>query len=197
MGFTWAASALAALGVRVAVPAMTASMAIAALLVLGARRLQPANAAVPASASSGVDLSNVRRRFNLIVLAEFAAIAAAVNVLSRLGHSRWIPAVVCAAVGLHFLPLARLFGVGLYYATAATLCLTAGATMVLGAIGAPALLCRIIPGFGAALALWATGAWLLVAHNTQSASERPTSRSSTTAEPAGIGLAAGDVDVTS
>ena len=162
MGLAWAASTLGVLSVVVAVPVLTASVGVAVTLIAGAHRLRRTLAAGPALASPSADFGNFRRRFNLIALAEFAAIAAAINGLSWLGYSQWIPAAICGVVGLHFLPLARLFRVGLYYATAAALCLAAGATMVLGAAGAPASLWRLLPGFGAALALWATGARLLV-----------------------------------
>lgn len=162
MGFVWAASALGVLPVPAAVPGLTASLVIAATLLLGARRLRRSAATLPAASPPGHDAGNVRRRFNLVVLAEFVGIAAAINVLSRIGHSEWIAASVCAAVGLHFIPLARLFRVPIYNSTAAALCLAAGATFVLGAAGAPASVWQLVPGFGAALALWVTGARLLV-----------------------------------
>jgi hypothetical protein len=57
--------------------------------------------------------------------------------------------------------MARLFGVRLYYATAASLCLVAASTLLVGATFAAASTWRVLPGLGAALALWATGAKLL------------------------------------
>lgn len=162
MGFTWAASAVGALTAAAAVPVLIASLVTSAVLLIGARRLRRSGSFLPASSSPGADRAKVRRRFNLVVLAEFLAIAVAINVLSRLGHSQWIPAVICAAVGLHFIPLARLFRVRLYDATAAALCLAAVATMALGAAGASESVWHLVPGLGAALALWATGARLLV-----------------------------------
>ena len=71
--------------------------------------------------------------------------------------------MICAVVGLHFVALARLFSLQLYYATAMALCLVAVITMILGATGSPASLWQLVRGFGAALALWATSARLLVA----------------------------------
>ena len=70
--------------------------------------------------------------------------------------------MVCAVVGLHFLPLAGLFGVPLYCVTGAALCLVAIATMTLGAVGAPTSLWQLVPGLGAAVALWTTGIGLLI-----------------------------------
>ena len=161
MGFAWAASAVGVLPVPAAIPGLTTSMVIAAALLVGARRLRSSDSAPRNASLPGESAGPMRRRFNVVVLAEFVGIAAAINVLSRIGHTEWIAASVCAAVGLHFLPLARMFRVRLYHATAAAMCLAAGATFVLGAAGAPASVWRLVPGFGAALTLWVTGARLL------------------------------------
>jgi hypothetical protein len=162
MGLTWAFSATGALGPVAAAAVLVAGLAIVAVLMTGARRLRRQAGAMPDMVSAGVDVTKVRRRFALVLVGEGAAIAAAINVLVRWGHTEWIPAVICAAVGLHFVPLARMFGVPLYYATAAALCLVAATTMALGAAGAPVSLWRLLPGFGAALALWTTGARLRI-----------------------------------
>jgi len=163
MGLAWAGSGLGALSPVVAVPVAVVGVATFAALMTGARSLRRAATAMPASAPPGADTSTGRRRFTLVVAGECAAIAAAVNTFSRSGRSQWIPAVICAVVGLHFIPLARLFRVPLYYATAAALCLVAATTMILGVTGAPASLWQVLPGFGAALALWATSASALFA----------------------------------
>jgi hypothetical protein len=161
MGVTWVGSTLGALDVAVAVPVLVVAVAVCAALMAGARRMRSGATALPASVPSGVDLGKVRSRFALVVAGESAAIAVAINVLVRSGHPQWIPAVICAAVGLHFVPLARLFKIRLYDATAVALCGVAVATMLAGAAGAPVVLWRLLPGFGAALALWATSARLL------------------------------------
>lgn len=163
MGLTWVGSALLTLNSLVAVAVLVASVAIFAVLVTGARRLRRGAMTMPASTPARASLRKVGRSFILVTAGEGAAIAAAGGGLSRSGHSLWIPAVICAVVGLHFVPLARLFSLQLYYATAVALCLVAVTTMILGAAGAPAPLWQLVPGFGAALALWATSAMLLVA----------------------------------
>lgn len=163
MGLTWAASARGVLSSGVAAAVLIAGVAIAGGLMAGARRLRRVDAALPVSGPPRADSGHVRRSFNLVVLGELAAIAAAVTILVRSGHQQWIPAVICGLVGVHFVPLARLFRVRLYYGTAVALCMVAAATLILGATGAPAPLWHLLPGFGAALALWATGAGLLVA----------------------------------
>ncbi|MDQ1378535.1 MAG: hypothetical protein QOE15_2708 [Acidimicrobiaceae bacterium] len=162
MGLAWAASALGPLSPAVAVPVAVAGVAIFAVLMVGARRLRRVSVAMPQSAPAGVDLGRVRRRFTLVVAAECAVIAAAATILAVSGHTQWTPAVICATVGLHFVPLARLFRVSLYYATAVALCLVAVTTMILGAASAPAAIWQLLPGLGAALVLWATSAGLLV-----------------------------------
>ncbi len=162
MGLTWAGSATGDLSVGVAVPVLLAGAGIVAVLMTGARRLGRAAAALPASPPTEADLGRVRRRFHLVFVAECGLIVLAVNILVRSDHAQWIPAVICVIVGLHFVPLARLFAVGLYYATGVALCLVAMATMILGAIGAPEGLWRLLPGIGAAVVLWATSARLLV-----------------------------------
>jgi hypothetical protein len=143
-------------------------------LTAGALRLRQAATKMPPSALSA-DLRGMARRFNLVVDAECVAIIAAADIVARSGHSHWIPAVICGAVGVHFVPLARLFSVRMYYATARGgpgvlqqgrrgalgLSLVAASTMSLGATGAPPSLWQLLPGFGTALVLWATIAHLL------------------------------------
>lgn len=85
----------------------------------------------------------MRRRFNLVALAEFVGIAAALNVLSRRGHPEMDCGSTCAAAGLRFIPLARLVRVRLYTAAAA-LPLTAGTAFVLAASGAPDLVWQLV-----------------------------------------------------
>jgi len=51
----------------------------------------------------------VRARYNVIVGVEFLLIAAGAFILGAAGAATWIPVWVCAVVGLHFLPLARVF----------------------------------------------------------------------------------------
>jgi len=161
MGLVWAASVRGVLRPGAAVAVLLASLAIAGAQMVGARRLRRVAATLRVPGSLGADVGPTRRRFNLVVLGELAAIAAAVSILVNSSHPQWIPAVICALVGLHFVPLARLFRTRMYYGTALALCLVAAATMILGASGAPASLWHSLPGFGAALSLWATGAGLL------------------------------------
>jgi hypothetical protein len=51
----------------------------------------------------------IRLRYNVIVGVEFLLIGVGVGILGHTGSARWIPVWVCAVVGVHFLPLARVF----------------------------------------------------------------------------------------
>ncbi|MFI5694594.1 hypothetical protein ACIA58_22265 [Kribbella sp. NPDC051586] len=99
------------------------------------------------------------RTFGLIIGSEWIALAIISGVLGGTGHPDPIPAVICAGVGLHFIPLARLFGVRAYYATAAVMCLLTVLTFIL-APSNPALW-TVLPGIGAAITLYATCLTLL------------------------------------
>ncbi|MDQ1507561.1 MAG: hypothetical protein QOD57_5288 [Actinomycetota bacterium] len=167
MGLTWVGVARDGLSSVAASLVLVAGVAVCAMLIVGALRLRRAAAAggLAAPTPPGAGREKVQRRFWLVTLGEGAAIAATVSVLGRSGRSEWIPAAICAVVGLHFIPLARLFDVPLYYATAAGLCLVAAITMILGATGAAALW-RPLPGLGAALTLWATSLGLLLTTHT-------------------------------
>lgn len=99
------------------------------------------------------------RHFGLIIAAEWIGLAAVAAVLGATGHTDPIPAVVCAGVGLHFIPLAQLFGVRAYYFTAIGMCLLTVATFALAPSTPP--LWTLLPGLGSALILYATCAVLL------------------------------------
>ncbi len=163
MGMVWAASVVGALGTAVlVVPVLTAGAAIVTVLMMGARRLRRAAAGARVGGTQGISPGRARNRFAQVVAGESVAIAVSINVLVRADRAEWVPAVVCVVVGVHFLPLARLFRVRLYYLTAAALLLVAATTALLGAAGVPAAVWRLLPGLGAAAVLWATSAGLLV-----------------------------------
>ncbi len=95
------------------------------------------------------------RVFRLVNIGQTVAIVAAVFALGRLDLWDYIPLAVCLVVGLHFLPLARSFAQPQYWWTGGLLTFLALACALLPAGGADA---RLLLGFGAALALWATAA---------------------------------------
>jgi hypothetical protein len=96
--------------------------------------------------------------FGIIFGAECGLIALCAALLARAGLSIWIPVAVAIIVGLHFIPLARVFEVPLYYWT--------GALCVVGVLGCSLirdagtrLLCA---GLAMAAVLWLTAATLLL-----------------------------------
>jgi hypothetical protein len=127
---------------------IVATLGSATLAALAWRRWRRSTAV---AAPSG---SDVRRRFRRIVTVEGVVLIAAAIALNRTGHQHQVAAVVCAGVGLHFLPLARLFHAPVYDATALAMCLLAIAAFVL----APThpTLWITLPGIGAAASLYAT-----------------------------------------
>jgi len=87
---------------------------------------------------------------------EGIAIALAVVLLGRYGMGTFIPAVVALIVGLHFFPLAGLYGVKVYYLTGAALC----AVALVAFWVAPSARLQLV-GLGSAAVLFATAAYIL------------------------------------
>ncbi len=77
----------------------------------------------------------------LIVLAiEIGAIVVAIIVLSHLQMQQYIVAAIAAIVGLHFLPLAQIFGAPAYYVTGLAM-VVATTAAVLSLSGAQQIIC--------------------------------------------------------
>ena len=52
----------------------------------------------------------VRRRYGIVVGLEFALLGVGAAVLAISGLAEWIPVLICAGVGIHFIPLSRVLG---------------------------------------------------------------------------------------
>jgi hypothetical protein len=100
-------------------------------------------------------------RFGIIVGVEWLGLGIVSAVLGATGHAHTIPAVICLGVGLHFLPLARLFHVPVYYVAGILLCAAAVATLIVTPLSSVDVLWTALPGFSAALVLYATCVELL------------------------------------
>ena len=96
------------------------------------------------------------RRVGVVNAAEFAAIAGTVAVLVVADQPQLVPPVVCAIVGLHFLPLSRLFDQPEYRGTAAGLLVTAAVGLAIALHGPSDETSRVVVGACAAGTLWAT-----------------------------------------
>ena len=103
---------------------------------------------------------DVMRHYGLVVGAEFAVLAVGNVVLANTDQTRWIPVWVCAVVGVHFLPLARLFGLGLLRVLAALMTALAAATVIASTLSSVAP--STVVGTGAGLCLLGFAALSLV-----------------------------------
>jgi len=80
----------------------------------------------------------VRRAYQWIVGTEIAACLLGVAVLGAAGESRFLPAWILLVVGLHFLPLARVFRIAELYPAGVAVSLIALAAAIAGAATAVA-----------------------------------------------------------
>jgi len=96
--------------------------------------------------------------FGIIFGVEGGLIALSSVLLARFGLDTWIPLAAAAIVGLHFLPLARLFEVRLYYWTGAVIVL---AVLACSLIRDPSAR-QLCAGLLMAAVLWLTSAVVLL-----------------------------------
>lgn len=149
---------------------LVASLMVGLTLFIGGCLLILASRKLPHQAphAGGKYRGNIRGWFNIIFLAEGLAIGIAIAVCNRTGHTELIPLVIAMIVGLHFLPLAYLFQVKIYYFTGLLLCILPVITWLFFPLNVTLLKHQInaymfIIGFGSALILWGTSLkiWLM------------------------------------
>ena len=138
-----------------------AGLSFAGLLLLKSSRKIPHNEPLN---SSKIKL---RRRFRFIFLAEMVSIIAAIVICRSLNHPEYIPIVILMIVGCHFLPLAKLFHIKIYFLTGMLLFITALFTWAIIpkeilTMSGPIDLQYVIVGFGSAIILWATSLAIFV-----------------------------------
>jgi len=100
--------------------------------------------------------------FNMVFIAEGLLIGIAIAICNLINQTDLIPGVIAIIVGIHFLPLASLFQIKVYYATGVLLCLLALITWLIVPdtvmVGEHQILAPLsLLGFGCALILWCTG----------------------------------------
>jgi hypothetical protein len=122
-----------------------------ALATFRARRLAYAGAPDPAAGR------RLRRALIGVNAAQWSLIGLAILVMNVSGHIAWIMPSVIFLVGVHFFPLARIFGYRGYYWTAAGLVLVAVLDVAAGAGGALAAPSLLATG----AILWLSAAALL------------------------------------
>lgn len=159
-GAIWA---LAALGNRPGTPAWAYGVValISLALVIGSIARFVSAAKIPSPPDDAPEVQHGRAIgiwFSVVFAAEFLLIAAAAIILARMGQPLLIPIIVCAIVGIHFFPLARLFQVPVYWVTGALLVLCALVSLLV-----PDETMRLfMVGLTAAAILWLTAAFILV-----------------------------------
>ncbi|MFJ7753671.1 DUF7010 family protein [Peribacillus muralis] len=146
-----------------------ASMLVGLLLLIGGISLLHQAQKMPERTTS--HFQRIRFWFNIVFIAEGLLIGAAIAICNAINQTELIPAVIAIIVGIHFLPLASLFRIKLYYVTGIMLCLlalitllAAPSTILLGAQQITAKLSLL--GFGCAITLWTTGLilWFRLKH---------------------------------
>lgn len=158
-GAVWAAAGASALGGATWAVSLAVFWALAAALCLGSVRLRQRARGLTRddSPQARTHHKHLSRWFNLVFGLQGIAIVLAVVLLGRYGLGSFIPAAVALIVGVHFFPLARLYGVRTYHVTGAALC---GAALVAFLL-APASRLPFV-GLGSAAVLFATSAYVLL-----------------------------------
>jgi hypothetical protein len=139
-------------------PALLIIAVCTAALLATAYRLYRANAPAMKAHSQTAVGQRISRQFNLINALQWIVIVGCAMILSRTGHDRWILPMVILVIGLHFLPLARLFQVRAHYLTGIALVLLA-AIYPFTAPDGPA---DAVGALGAGLILWASAGWAVL-----------------------------------
>lgn len=107
---------------------------------------------------------SMRRKFMLVLVGEIVALNVAAYLL--IGHHmvQYLAPAVAIVVGLHFLPLAKIFRSPHFFATAAVMTLAGILAVAAMATGSPATTANGITDLACAITLWATGfvSWLRV-----------------------------------
>ncbi len=131
-----------------------------AVFILRAARGLPDNPS-PEAASRGKSIS---QWFAIVVTVETIAIVLASVLLGRADRGEFIPLAIGLIVGVHFLPLAYIFHVRVYYFTGLLMSLLALAALIALflriTLGGPYAWAMVV-GFGNALILWSTAFYVL------------------------------------
>ncbi|MGW1336169.1 hypothetical protein ACWD7B_18015 [Streptomyces rubiginosohelvolus] len=151
-GFGWWLLATSAFGGAARPIAVGAGCLVTVGLMLAARRLLPASAGGPFPADR-------RRRFNQINGLQWLVIIVIAVVCSRAGVPVLIPPLVALVVGLHFLPLAAVFGQPRLRVPAALLVVAGLAGAAVWLADGPDHAVRFTVGLISALCLWGTALW--------------------------------------
>ena len=125
-------------------------VAVGGIVMARRARREPSSLSEPAAG----------KRYGIIVGTELASIAVGAAILGATGYDEFIAAWICLVVGVHFVPLDRVFpGIGLVGLAAAVVCVAVVAFIV-GA--STSILPSTVTGLGAGACLLGHAASLLV-----------------------------------
>lgn len=161
-GTLWASIGAGGLGAWGTPWTTIAVLSIGAALLVGGVALWRGAGRLGDAGSGDGDGPPMGRSFWVIFGLEGAAIFIASIVCNAIGRFDLFFPIMAIIVGIHFLPLARLFGIPLYYAVGTLLCLIGliclVAVPVQATLGTHDIMARaLIVGFGCAVILWGVG----------------------------------------
>lgn len=139
---------------RFAQPAMAFLLIALAFVVLFYRAVQQYrnNRSALATEAENPARKRINRLFNLINAAQWIVIVILVNILNKLGLAVWAIPAAMLVIGIHFLPLAKLFSYPPHYVT--------GVALIIAAVSYPLLAAQgpsdAVGCLAAGLILWAS-----------------------------------------
>ncbi len=128
-----------------------------AALFVASRRVYKANSPALRAVGQTPERRRKSRVFASINALQWGAVFLVAVVLSRTGNARWTLPAIIFIVGLHFLPLARLFDYRPHYLTGAALILLASIYPVAAHDGPESA----VGALGAGIILWVSAAWAI------------------------------------
>jgi hypothetical protein len=131
--------------------------AVSAGLLAAAYRVYKVNAPALRALEETPEARRKSRWFNLINASQWGIIFLVALILSKTGHAKWSLPAVILIVGLHFLPLARLFAYRPHYLTGAGLILLACVYPLVARDGPE----NAVGALGAGLVLWISAVWAI------------------------------------
>jgi hypothetical protein len=136
---------------------LLAVAALAALLMVAAYRVYKANALGLKALAQAPEGRRRARMFNLVNAAQWSVIVVVALVLSQTGHATLILPAAILIIGLHFLPLARLFAYPPHYLTGAAMMVLACVYPLMAPEGPES----DVGALGAGLILWLSALWAI------------------------------------
>jgi hypothetical protein len=138
-------------GTLLAIAGVTAALFVAAYAAYKANSL-----ALKAKAKTPESLRK-SRMFNLVNAVQWGTIVVLALILSQIGYAKWVLPAVILIIGLHFLPLARLFAYRPHYLTGAALILLACVYPFVAREGPESA----VGALGAGVILWLSAVWAI------------------------------------